>query len=173
MIRVFDVAQPGRSFEARPTCKTRKSKVGQRGIISSLAFSPDSFGGGLFAAGSYAKTICLYSENRQVAAMSREPCLGMLCLRRNEMCGENFMYKVRMPGPCDMINILDRHHFPRIWCTSRGRAVAELATPTIGGITHLMFAPDGISLFSGSRKDSDIVCWDIRQTGEVIYTPVL
>ncbi|CAM9432793.1 unnamed protein product, partial [Ascophyllum nodosum] len=123
MIRVFDVAQPGRSFEARPTCKTRKSKVGQRGIISSLAFSPDSFGGGLFAAGSYAKTICLYSENRQVAAI-------------------------------------------------RGRAVAELATPTIGGITHLMFAPDGISLFSGSRKDSDIVCWDIRQTGEVIYTPV-
>lgn len=64
MIRVFDVAQPGRSFEARPTCKTRKSKAGQRGIISTLAFSPETSGGGLFAAGSYAKTICLYSENR-------------------------------------------------------------------------------------------------------------
>lgn len=64
MIRVFDVAQPGRSFEARPTCKTRKSKTGQRGIISALAFSPDTSGGGLFAAGSYAKTICLYSANR-------------------------------------------------------------------------------------------------------------
>ena len=64
MIRVFDVAQPGRSFEARPTSKTRKSKSGQRGIISALAFSPDTSGGGLFAAGSYAKTICLYSANR-------------------------------------------------------------------------------------------------------------
>lgn len=64
MIRVFDVAEPGRSFEARPTCKTRKSPVGQRGIISSLAFSPTAFGGGLFAAGSYARTICLYSANR-------------------------------------------------------------------------------------------------------------
>jgi len=64
MIRVFDVSQPGRSFEARPTCKTRKSKTGQRGIISALAFCPETSGGGLFAAGSYAKTICLYSENR-------------------------------------------------------------------------------------------------------------
>lgn len=70
MIRVFDVDQPGRSFEARPTCKTRRSKVGQRGIISALAFSPDPSGGGLFAAGSYAKTICLYSENRRVIALS-------------------------------------------------------------------------------------------------------
>lgn len=65
MIRIFDVSQPGRSFEARPTCKTRKSKTGQRGIISALAFCPERSGGGLFAAGSYAKTICLYSENRQ------------------------------------------------------------------------------------------------------------
>ncbi|CAM9373963.1 unnamed protein product [Choristocarpus tenellus] len=66
MIRVFDVSQPGRSFEARPTCKTRKSVVGQRGIISSLAFSPDTSGGGVFAAGSYARSVCLYSENRYV-----------------------------------------------------------------------------------------------------------
>lgn len=64
MLRVFDVSQPGRSFEARPTCKTRKSKTGQRGIISALAFCPETCGGGLFAAGSYGKTICLYSENR-------------------------------------------------------------------------------------------------------------
>lgn len=66
MIRVFDVSEPGRSFEARPTCKTRKSPVGQRGIISALAFSPDPSGGGMFAAGSYARTICLYSANRCV-----------------------------------------------------------------------------------------------------------
>ncbi|CAM9672719.1 unnamed protein product [Scytosiphon promiscuus] len=116
MIRVFDVSQPGRSFEARPTCKTRKSKTGQRGIISALAFCPETSGGGLFAAGSYAKTIFLYSEN------------------------------------------------------SRGRAVAELGMPSMGGVTHLKFAPDGRLLFSGSRKDTDIVCWDIRRTKEALYT---
>ncbi|CAM9116798.1 unnamed protein product [Ectocarpus sp. 13 AM-2016] len=116
MIRIFDVSQPGRSFEARPTCKTRKSKTGQRGIISALSFCPENSGGGLFAAGSYAKTICLYSEN------------------------------------------------------SRARAVAELATPTMGGVTHLKFAPNGRYLFSGSRKDTAIVCWDLRHTKQAIYT---
>eukprot|EP00752_Nemacystus_decipiens_P007998 g7146.t1 len=116
MIRVFDVSQPGRSFEARPTCKTRKSKTGQRGIISALAFCPETSGGGLFAAGSYGRTICLYSEN------------------------------------------------------SRARAVAELALPAMGGVTHLKFAPDGRLLFSGSRKDPAIVCWDIRRTREALYT---
>jgi len=51
--------------------------------------------------------------------------------------------------------------------SSRARAVAELATPAIGGVTHLKFAPDGRLLFSGSRKDENIVCWDIRRTKEV------
>ena len=51
--------------------------------------------------------------------------------------------------------------------SSRGHAVAELATTTMGGVTHLEFAPDGRLLFSGSRKDDEIVCWDIRRTKEV------
>jgi hypothetical protein len=32
----------------------------------------------------------------------------------------------------------------------------------VGGITHLKFSSDGNRLFSGARKDSDIICWDIR-----------
>lgn len=52
-------------------------------------------------------------------------------------------------------------------CSSRARAVAELALPTMGGVTHLKFAPNGRLLFSGSRKDAAIVCWDIRRTKEV------
>lgn len=49
-------------------------------------------------------------------------------------------------------------------CSSRARAVAELALPAMGGVTHLKFAPNGRLLFSGSRKDAAIVCWDIRRT---------
>ena len=52
-------------------------------------------------------------------------------------------------------------------CASRARAVAELALPAMGGVTHLKFAPNGRLLFSGSRKDTAIVCWDIRRTKEV------
>lgn len=50
-IRVFDVSRPGRQCELRRTCATKKSRAGQRGIISSFAFAPDY--SGLFAAGSY------------------------------------------------------------------------------------------------------------------------
>lgn len=70
-----------------------------------------------------------------------------------------FFYSVpfnsrRNPGSCLM-------------CSSRARAVAELALPAMGGVTHLKFAPNGRLLFSGSRKDATIVCWDIRRTKEV------
>ena len=51
-VRVFDVTRPGRAVETRPTAATRKSRDGQRGLLSCLAFSPD--GSGLYAAGSFA-----------------------------------------------------------------------------------------------------------------------
>ena len=37
-----------------------------------------------------------------------------------------------------------------------------------GGLTHLMFSPDGNMLFSGARKDSDIFCWDLRNPGKLL-----
>ena len=60
-IRIFDVARPGRQCELRPTCPSRKSREGQRGIISCLTCSPDH--SGLFAAGSYAGSVGLYVDN--------------------------------------------------------------------------------------------------------------
>lgn len=39
------------------------------------------------------------------------------------------------------------------------------------GITHLKFSPDGLKLYSGSRKgDNDIVCWDLRNIGQTLYS---
>lgn len=39
------------------------------------------------------------------------------------------------------------------------------------GVTHLQFSPDGLKLYSGSRKgDNDIVCWDLRNVGEILYS---
>ncbi|EDV21331.1 uncharacterized protein TRIADDRAFT_60247 [Trichoplax adhaerens] len=37
-----------------------------------------------------------------------------------------------------------------------------------GGITHLQFSLDGNRLFTGGRKDSEILCWDLRQPGVVL-----
>nr|CAG4643987.1 EOG090X06W9 [Lepidurus arcticus] len=38
-----------------------------------------------------------------------------------------------------------------------------------GGITHLCFSPDGTKLFSGGRKDSEILGWDLRNPGQILH----
>ncbi|XP_054161112.1 telomerase Cajal body protein 1-like [Oppia nitens] len=37
-----------------------------------------------------------------------------------------------------------------------------------GGLTHIQFSADGHRLYSGGRKDSEILCWDIRNVGQVL-----
>ncbi|KAM6449845.1 telomerase Cajal body protein 1 [Liasis olivaceus] len=39
-----------------------------------------------------------------------------------------------------------------------------------GGVTHALFSPDGFYLFTGGRKDSEILCWDLRQPGEIVFS---
>ncbi|XP_020822083.2 telomerase Cajal body protein 1 [Phascolarctos cinereus] len=39
-----------------------------------------------------------------------------------------------------------------------------------GGITHLCFHPDGNRLFSGARKDAELLCWDLRQPGHLLLS---
>ncbi|GLE02637.1 hypothetical protein PINS_up011478 [Pythium insidiosum] len=60
-IRVFDITRPSRDFETRALCKTRRSRDGQRGIISTLHFNPDH--SRVYAAGSYNGTTYVYSED--------------------------------------------------------------------------------------------------------------
>ncbi|CAG8528873.1 7927_t:CDS:10 [Funneliformis mosseae] len=115
MIKIFDSHRPGRDGEDCKTTPSRKSKEGQKGIISCLSFNPDR--SGLYAAGSYSQTIGLYDESN------------------NELC-----------------------------CVLQGTK-KEL----IGDVTQVQFSRDGKYLFSASRKDDFIRCWDIRNTGEILY----
>ena len=64
MIRVFDITRPGRHCEERATSKTRKSKQGQRGIISCINFDPTNSGS--YAAGSYSGSLYTYDESSGV-----------------------------------------------------------------------------------------------------------
>ncbi|GAB2231461.1 hypothetical protein Droror1_Dr00010468 [Drosera rotundifolia] len=38
-----------------------------------------------------------------------------------------------------------------------------------GGITHVQFSKDGNYLYTGARKDPYILCWDVRNTVEIVY----
>ncbi|CAG8638688.1 10597_t:CDS:10, partial [Cetraspora pellucida] len=101
--------------EEYPTTPTRKSKEGQKGVISCLAFNPDR--SSLYAAGSYSQSIGLYDEYN------------------NELL---FLLRGTLNEP-------------------------------IGGITQVQFSPSGHYLFSTSRRNNSICCWDIRNSGEILY----
>ncbi|CAM6118527.1 unnamed protein product [Calypogeia fissa] len=38
-----------------------------------------------------------------------------------------------------------------------------------GGVTQVMFSKDGNFLYTGARKDPDILCWDVRNTVSTVY----
>lgn len=38
------------------------------------------------------------------------------------------------------------------------------------GLTSLKFSNDGWKLFSGGRMDNEIICWDIRNPGNVLFS---
>lgn len=52
--------------------------------------------------------------------------------------------------------------------TDYGDAVCILKGQS-GGLTHLMFSPDGKLLYTGARKDNEILCWDLRNTADVLF----
>ncbi|KAI8918189.1 WD40-repeat-containing domain protein [Powellomyces hirtus] len=60
LIQIFDTHRPGRDCVRKPTSPNKKSKKGQKGLISSIAFNPDQ--SGMYAAGSYTGSIGLYDE---------------------------------------------------------------------------------------------------------------
>ncbi|XP_002719032.3 telomerase Cajal body protein 1 isoform X2 [Oryctolagus cuniculus] len=39
-----------------------------------------------------------------------------------------------------------------------------------GGVTHICFHPDGNRFFSGARKDAELLCWDLRQPGQPLWS---
>ncbi|CAL9694388.1 unnamed protein product [Knipowitschia caucasica] len=51
-----------------------------------------------------------------------------------------------------------------------GAPVAVLPTRHQGGLTHLVFSPDGTYLYTGARKDPEILCWDLRAPDKVLFS---
>lgn len=58
VVHVFQTARPGRESIMRKTTRTRKARQGLKGLISTLAVTPD---GSVYAAGSYSASVGLYS----------------------------------------------------------------------------------------------------------------
>ncbi|KAI8078292.1 WD40-repeat-containing domain protein [Gilbertella persicaria] len=108
MIEIFD-AYTGDS-EKRPTIPKRKSRHGQKGIISCLDFALD---GCYYAAGSYSASIGIYDTHND-----------KICLKLTGMDA---------------------------------------------GVTQVKFSHDSMYLFSASRHSHSVLCWDIRDSANILY----
>lgn len=132
-VQVFETSRPGNEGWKFSTTPTRKAKEGQKGIISTIAFCPDR--SGLWAAGSYGRTIGLYDERQD----------GALYILSDGDVDDDQIRRATVPGRTPSPN-----------------------RRTMGGVTQVTFSPDGMYLYSASRKDNLILCWDIRNSDAVL-----
>ncbi|KAJ8337747.1 hypothetical protein SKAU_G00367130 [Synaphobranchus kaupii] len=51
-----------------------------------------------------------------------------------------------------------------------GTLLALLPSRHRGGLTHLCFSQDGNRLYTGGRKDPEILCWDLRDPGRILFS---
>ncbi|KAJ3193593.1 hypothetical protein HK101_004564 [Irineochytrium annulatum] len=110
-LQIFDVSRSGSEGRIVRMVPSRKSKGGQKGIVSTVAFSPD--GSGLFAVGTFNQNIGLYD--------------------------------------------------------SASWEMAYILEGVRGGITQVQFSNDGKYLYSAARKANELLCWDVRNTGKVLF----
>ncbi|KAF8935400.1 Telomerase Cajal body protein 1 [Haplosporangium gracile] len=146
MIQIFDTTRPGKDCQKKPTVPTRKSKKGQKGVISCLAFNPDH--SDLYAAGSFLKSIGLYD--------SRAEELLLLLRDKNQRANG------RRSKPSPVVTANDDETTP----SKNGNGATS---SPMGGLTQVQFSPDGLYLYSASRQDPFIRCWDIRNTANVLF----
>jgi len=55
-----------------------------------------------------------------------------------------------------------------LYDAATGAAMAVLSGHS-GGVTHLKFGADGNYLYSGARRDANILCWDVRHFSGAVY----
>jgi len=183
-IHVFDTAIPGRDCSnVLRLGKTRRSKDGQRGIVSALAFPGGGNGSGsgyennnstrsnVFAVGTYSPgSIYIYDDRRPSGDPAGTVLHGGMCIVGH---GKSFTRKKRrfvdmdsgpVEGPGDIAEE-DIFSMAKVnWYQNRAR----------GGITQLMWSPTGggddFYLYSASRRSDAVLMWDMRVlTGNESY----
>lgn len=171
-IAVFDASVPGREGMVARLGKTRRSKDGQKGVPSALAFPRGAGGGGagggpsnVFAVGTYSPASIYIYDDRMSAHFNPA---GTIVLHGGAAVvghGRAFSRKKRRFGQIDddpdgrdeETEEEDLFSSARVgWFQSRAR----------GGVTQLTWAPPGASnphvLYSASRRSDAVLSWDVR-----------
>jgi telomerase Cajal body protein 1 len=159
-IRVFDLNRPGNNpLFTLMTSKTKYADIGQKGIISCLSFRPDM--SGCFAAGSYGgNSVSIYSENY------------VLPTTKNNMndIPTSFGGKNRTRGHDDEIDsVYLSGRIDSYGASFSLRSIMDVASFS-DGITSLQWSPCGTYLWVAVRRQSRLICLDMRQNLSVIFS---
>jgi WD40 repeat protein len=148
MLQLFDLNRPGREANVvLKLGKTRRSKDGQKGLVSALAVA--NLDPNLLAVGTYAPgTIYLYDLRVQFAPAAEIIIDGTRVIGHGNSARKrkHFMY----PDDDDFLNFSAAK---AQWYHSRTRT----------GVTQLDFTADCQCLMSVSRRSNAVLRWDMRR----------
>lgn len=157
MLQIFDLSRPGR--DASTTLKlgkTRRSKDGQKGLVSALASSSVL---NLLAVGTYSPgSIYLYDARAQTTPVAQITISGTCVVGHGKSHSRKRKHFLRND---DADGAFDFSAAKVKWFQSRAR----------GGVTQVDFSGDDYSLYSSSRRSNAILQWDLRKISTSSFCP--
>ncbi|KAM9718179.1 telomerase Cajal body protein 1 [Menidia menidia] len=126
----------------------------------SLCFSPD--GAQLYCG--FDKTVRVFYTDRPGRDCEERPTVV-------KKQGQSGIISCLAFSPCQSVYACGSYsRCAGLYSCQDGTLLALLPTRHHGGLTHLLFSPDGNYLYTGGRKDPDILCWDLRDPGKVVFS---
>lgn len=166
MLHVFDINRPGRQQATTAVLKlgkTRRSKDGQKGLVSALAYSEDN---GVVAVGTYSPgSIYLYDLRMHASAPAAEVVMSGNCVSGHGKARSGSKRKRVLVDDGDDTFVDDPDHDsgekPLVDFSAARRQWFQNRTRS--GVTQLEFDSAGQYLFSCSRRSNAVIQWDLRK----------
>jgi len=157
MLQVFDLGRPGRDASTVLRLgKTRRSKDGQKGLVSALASASES---GILAVGAYSPgSIYLYDLRAQSTQVAEVLVSGTCVVGHGKAHSRKRKHFADEEPAADALNFSAAKVK---WYQSRAR----------GGVTQLEFAQDYQYIYSASRRSNAILQWDLRRLSTSSFCP--
>jgi hypothetical protein len=172
-IHIFDTNVPGRDSSILRLGKTRRSKDGQKGMISALSF-PDhnsNFSGcNIFAVGTYSPgSIYIYDDRQSAGDPAGVVLHGGVCVVGH---GTHFTRKKqRFVDISSEGNIDNSISSTSIFSAAKANWYQSRAR---GGLTQIEWSRGGQAdylLYTSSRRSDAIIAWDVRMiTGDASHS---
>jgi hypothetical protein len=158
MLQVFDLNRPGREASSiLKLGKTRRSKDGQKGLVSALSASAHN----ILAVGTYSPgSIYLYDLRAQSTEVAEIDVTGTCVVGHGKAHSGRKRKHFVDENEEDLLNFSAAK---MKWYQSRARS----------GVTQLEFSHDCQYLYSASRRSNAILQWDMRRLSSSSFCPAI